>query len=70
MQFLSMKLTAASSFYDFNSETDDLETMQVRASPHVLFNFVHFVQFLLDSQIRYEFNMKLEDYGRGFDKFI
>jgi hypothetical protein len=29
MQFLSMKLTAASSFYDFNSETDALETLQV-----------------------------------------
>ncbi|PQM33466.1 transcription factor BEE 1 [Prunus yedoensis var. nudiflora] len=27
-KFLSMKLTAASSFYDFNSETDDMETMQ------------------------------------------
>lgn len=24
-----MKLTAASSYYDFNSETDALETMQV-----------------------------------------
>lgn len=30
IQFLSMKLTAASSFHDFNSETDDaMETMQV-----------------------------------------
>ncbi|KAL6281594.1 hypothetical protein ACE6H2_018475 [Prunus campanulata] len=28
VEFLSMKLTAASSFYDFNSETDDMETMQ------------------------------------------
>lgn len=28
-QFLSMKLTAASTFYDFNSETDAVETMQV-----------------------------------------
>lgn len=30
IQFLSMKLTAASSFHDFNSETDEaMETMQV-----------------------------------------
>lgn len=30
IQFLSMKLNAASSFHDFNSETDDaMETMQV-----------------------------------------
>ncbi|KAJ7970371.1 Transcription factor [Quillaja saponaria] len=29
VEFLSMKLTAASSFYDFNSETDDLETLQM-----------------------------------------
>jgi len=29
LQFLSLKLTAASTYYDFNSETDDLETMQV-----------------------------------------
>ncbi|XP_027343231.1 transcription factor BEE 3 [Abrus precatorius] len=28
VEFLSMKLTAASTFYDFNSETDALETMQ------------------------------------------
>ncbi|XP_051142800.1 scarecrow-like protein 3 [Andrographis paniculata] len=28
VEFLSMKLTAASSFYDFNSETDALEAMQ------------------------------------------
>ncbi|XP_028786986.1 transcription factor BEE 1-like [Neltuma alba] len=28
VEFLSMKLTAASNFYDFNSETDALETMQ------------------------------------------
>ncbi|KAE8124914.1 hypothetical protein FH972_019757 [Carpinus fangiana] len=28
VEFLSMKLTAASSFYDFNSETDALETLQ------------------------------------------
>ncbi|KAK7845726.1 transcription factor BEE 1 [Quercus suber] len=28
VEFLSMKLTAASLFYDFNSETDALETMQ------------------------------------------
>ncbi|KAF7819884.1 Transcription factor BEE 3 [Senna tora] len=33
VEFLSMKLTAASNFYDFNSETDALETMQrARAS--------------------------------------
>ncbi|KAI4347190.1 hypothetical protein L6164_008024 [Bauhinia variegata] len=30
VEFLSMKLTAASSYYDFNSETDTLETMQRR----------------------------------------
>lgn len=29
-QFLSMKLTAASSYYDFNSETDAVESMQVQ----------------------------------------
>ncbi|KAG6674547.1 hypothetical protein I3842_15G048000 [Carya illinoinensis] len=28
VKFLSMKLTAASSFYDFNSNTNALETMQ------------------------------------------
>ncbi|CAL5445153.1 unnamed protein product [Camellia sinensis] len=28
VEFLSMKLTAASRFYDFNSETDDMEAMQ------------------------------------------
>ncbi|XP_058736827.1 transcription factor BEE 3-like isoform X2 [Vicia villosa] len=28
--FLSLKLTAASTYYDFNSEADDLETMQNR----------------------------------------
>lgn len=28
VEFLSMKLTAASTFYDFNSEADALETMQ------------------------------------------
>ncbi|RDX72284.1 Transcription factor BEE 3, partial [Mucuna pruriens] len=28
VEFLSMKLTAASTYYDFNSETDTLETMQ------------------------------------------
>ncbi|GAU22706.1 hypothetical protein TSUD_138300 [Trifolium subterraneum] len=28
VEFLSLKLTAASTYYDFNSETDDLETMQ------------------------------------------
>ncbi|MED6180399.1 hypothetical protein PIB30_010030 [Stylosanthes scabra] len=28
VEFLSMKLTAASAFYDFNSETDALETLQ------------------------------------------
>ncbi|XP_025015386.2 transcription factor BEE 1 [Ricinus communis] len=28
VEFLSMKLTAASTFYDFNSETDAIETMQ------------------------------------------
>ncbi|XP_051120239.1 transcription factor BEE 3-like [Andrographis paniculata] len=28
VEFLSMKLTAASTFYDFNSETDALETLQ------------------------------------------
>ncbi|KDP20132.1 hypothetical protein JCGZ_05901 [Jatropha curcas] len=28
VEFLSMKLTAASTFYDFNAETDDIETMQ------------------------------------------
>ncbi|MED6111963.1 Transcription factor BEE 3 [Stylosanthes scabra] len=33
VEFLSMKLTAASAFYDFNSETDDLETLQVHACP-------------------------------------
>ncbi|GMY15321.1 transcription factor BEE 1-like [Fagus crenata] len=33
VEFLSMKLTAASLFYDFNSETDDLETMK-RAKAH------------------------------------
>ncbi|KAK7380052.1 hypothetical protein VNO78_32404 [Psophocarpus tetragonolobus] len=33
VEFLSLKLTAASTFYDFNSETDALETMQrARAS--------------------------------------
>lgn len=33
VEFLSLKLTAASTYYDFNSETDDLETMQrARAS--------------------------------------
>ena len=32
LQFLSLKLTAASTFYDFNSETDALETMQVPTS--------------------------------------
>ncbi|KAI4350897.1 hypothetical protein L6164_005302 [Bauhinia variegata] len=32
VEFLSMKLTAASSYYDFNAETDNLETMQMRAS--------------------------------------
>ena len=29
LQFLSLKLTAPSTFYDFNSEIDALETMQV-----------------------------------------
>lgn len=40
LQFLSLKLTAASTFYDFNSETDALETMQVPTSKDfkVLFN--------------------------------
>ncbi|CAI9781296.1 unnamed protein product [Fraxinus pennsylvanica] len=33
IEFLSMKLTAASTFYDFNSETDAFETMQ-QAKPH------------------------------------
>ncbi|KAK3007497.1 hypothetical protein RJ639_014696 [Escallonia herrerae] len=33
VEFLSMKLTAASSFYDFNSETDAVETIQ-RAMAH------------------------------------
>ncbi|KAK2987524.1 hypothetical protein RJ640_030193 [Escallonia rubra] len=33
VEFLSMKLTAASSFYDFNSETDAVETTQ-RAMAH------------------------------------
>lgn len=28
-QFLSMKLTAASSYYDFNSEADAVDSMQV-----------------------------------------
>ncbi|EOA35590.1 hypothetical protein CARUB_v10020802mg [Capsella rubella] len=28
VEFLSMKITAASSYYDFNSETDDVESMQ------------------------------------------
>ncbi|GLU13000.1 hypothetical protein SLE2022_296500 [Rubroshorea leprosula] len=28
VEFLSMKLSAASTYYDFNSETDDIETMQ------------------------------------------
>ncbi|KAF5730370.1 transcription factor BEE 1 isoform X2 [Tripterygium wilfordii] len=28
VEFLSMKLTAASTFYDFNSETDEIEIMQ------------------------------------------
>ncbi|THG07300.1 hypothetical protein TEA_001890 [Camellia sinensis var. sinensis] len=28
VEFLSMKLTAASTIYDFNSETDDMEAMQ------------------------------------------
>ncbi|XP_058722438.1 transcription factor BEE 1-like [Vicia villosa] len=33
VEFLSLKLTAASTYYDFNSEADDLETMQrARAS--------------------------------------
>ncbi|KAF3438571.1 hypothetical protein FNV43_RR21334 [Rhamnella rubrinervis] len=31
VEFLSMKLTAASTFYDFNSETDAVETIQQRA---------------------------------------
>ncbi|XP_024020296.1 transcription factor BEE 3-like [Morus notabilis] len=31
VEFLSMKLTAASTYYDFNSETDDMEKMQQRA---------------------------------------
>ncbi|PON94513.1 Basic helix-loop-helix transcription factor [Trema orientale] len=31
VEFLSMKLTAASTFYDFNSETDAVEKMQQRA---------------------------------------
>ena len=29
-QFLSMKLTAASSYYDFNSEADAVDSMQVQ----------------------------------------
>ncbi|KAL3620382.1 hypothetical protein CASFOL_035294 [Castilleja foliolosa] len=29
VEFLSMKLTAASTFYDFNSETETLETIQI-----------------------------------------
>ncbi|QCD97788.1 Basic helix-loop-helix bHLH transcription factors BEE-like [Vigna unguiculata] len=28
VEFLSMKLSAASGYYDFNSESDTLETMQ------------------------------------------
>ena len=35
LQFLSLKLTAASTFYDFNSETDALETMQVPTSKKI-----------------------------------
>ncbi|AEE35514.1 BR enhanced expression 3 [Arabidopsis thaliana] len=31
VEFLSMKLTAASSYYDFNSETDAVESMQAKA---------------------------------------
>lgn len=29
LQFLSMRLTAASACYDFNSDSDDMGTMQV-----------------------------------------
>ena len=34
IQFLSMKLTAASQYYDFNSDTDTLETIQVKIKPN------------------------------------
>ncbi|KAK7320036.1 hypothetical protein RJT34_04765 [Clitoria ternatea] len=36
VEFLSMRLTAASTFYDFNSETDALETMQVPTTKYFI----------------------------------
>lgn len=38
IQLLSMKLTAASSFYDFNSETDAVDSMQVLRNFNSLYN--------------------------------
>lgn len=43
-QFLSMKLTAASMFYDFNSETDAFETMQVLLTTLIISKSCTFIQ--------------------------
>lgn len=57
IQFLSMKLTAASTFYDFNSESDAVETMQVYALNFFFFykkiqarinSFIYDVNFFLN----------------------
>ncbi|KAG7592123.1 Myc-type basic helix-loop-helix (bHLH) domain [Arabidopsis thaliana x Arabidopsis arenosa] len=39
VEFLSMKLTAASSFYDFNSETDAVDSMQVLEHSNNVFQY-------------------------------
>ncbi|CAA2999755.1 transcription factor BEE 1-like [Olea europaea subsp. europaea] len=44
VEFLSMKLTAASMFYDFNSETDAFETMQVLLTTLIISKSCTFIQ--------------------------
>lgn len=48
-----MKLTAASSFYDFNSETDALETLQVLPLKSCLFIFYNYELINLSMKIFY-----------------